>query len=66
MRELILKRIEEIRKSQNDFSKSNSKWKNFSNGTVKGHISDINFTECNDVELLFLFERIIKRLNTVC
>ncbi len=64
MRELILKRIEEIKNKENSFSKSLMKWQNFSTGIVKTHISDFDFNECNDVELLILFERIIRRYNS--
>ena len=64
MRDLMLKRIEEIRNKENGFSKSLMKWNNFSTGIIKTHISDFNFSECNDVELLMLFERIIRRYNS--
>lgn len=63
LRQLILKRIEEIRKSENNFSKSLMRWQNFSNGTVKTHISDMKFEEMSDYDLLFLFERIIRRMS---
>lgn len=61
MREIILKRIEEIKKFENGFSKSIMKWNNFSSGTIRTHISEMDFNECNDIELLMLFERIIRR-----
>lgn len=64
MRQLILRRIEEIKNRENGFSKSLMKWDNFSSGTIKTHISDFDFNTCNDIELLFLFERIIKRYYT--
>ena len=64
MRELMLKRIEEIRNKENGFCKSLMKWNNFSTGIIKTHISDLDFSECNDVELLMLFERIIRRYNS--
>ena len=57
MRELILKRIEEIRNKEDSFNKSLMKWSNFSTGVIKTHISEIDFSLCDDV----LFERIINR-----
>lgn len=64
MRELILRRIDEIRSKENNFSKSLMKWNNFSTGYDKSHVSEIDFTKCNDVELLLLFERIIRKYNS--
>ena len=65
MRELILKRIEEIRNANRGFPKSEMRWQNFSNGTVKTHISELKFEEMNDIELLMMFERLIRRLSKV-
>ena len=56
MRELILKRIEEIKEKENGFV-SLMKWK----GTITVDISKFDFNTCNDVELLILFERILRR-----
>lgn len=61
MRELILKRIEEIRKAENGFPTSVMRWQNFSHGTEKKHLKDVKFEELPDNELLFLFERLIRR-----
>ena len=61
MRELILKRIEEIRKKEQGFPISIMRWQNFSHGIQKKHLKDINFEELPDHELLFLFERLIHR-----
>jgi len=61
MRELILKRIEEIRKAENGFPTSVMRWQNFTHGIEKKHLKDINFAELPDNELLFLFERLIRR-----
>lgn len=63
MRELILKRIEEIRTRENGFPKNVMRWKNFSDGSDKTHISQLKFEEMNDVELLMMFERLIRRLS---
>ena len=64
MRELLLKRIESIRNQSAGFSKSDRRWDNISNGTVKTHISEIDFDKCTDNDLLLLFERIVKRYYT--
>ena len=64
MRELILKRIQEIKKQSNGFEKGVQRWDNFSTGTDKRHISEFNFEELDDVSLCLLFERLIKRFYT--
>lgn len=61
MRELILKRIEEIRKQEQGFPVTIQRWRNFTHGTEHKHLKDINFEELPDHELLFLFERLIRR-----
>ena len=61
MRELILKRIEEIRKVENGFSPDVQRWRNFSHGVEHKHLKDIKFEELPDAELLFLFERLLRR-----
>ena len=63
MRKLILDRIEEIRKKENGFSYEVEKWRSFSHGIKHCHISKINFSLLNDTELVFLFERLIRRYN---
>lgn len=64
MRELILKRIEEIRIKEQGFPTSVMRWRNFTHGTENKHLKDINFAELPDHELLFLFERLIRRYYT--
>lgn len=61
MKELILKRIEEIKNNHQGFKKGTMRWDNFSTGTDKTHISEMNFEELDDNSLLLLFERLIKR-----
>ena len=63
MRYLILKRIEEIRKLEDGFPTSTMRWRNFTHGTENKHLKDVNFEELPDHELLFLFERLIRRIN---
>jgi len=60
MRQLILNRIEEIRKLENNFQKTSVKWCIFTCGQNKIHISLYDFNDCDDVELLKIFEKIIK------
>lgn len=64
MKQLILKRIEEIRKNENNFSRGLMRWqKPLTHGTITKYADEINFEELSDEELLFLFERIIRRIN---
>jgi hypothetical protein len=64
MRELILKRIEEIRNKEQGFPTSVTRWRNFTHGTENKHLKDINFEELPEHELLSLFERLIRRYYT--
>ena len=61
MRELILARIEEISKREQGFPTSTMRWRNFTHGTEQKHLKDVKFEELNDADLLFLFERLIRR-----
>lgn len=63
MRYIILTRIDEIRKFENNFRKGTMRWDNFNTGYTK-HISEMNFGELNDYALLDMFERIIRRYFT--
>lgn len=63
MRELILNRIEEIRKQEEGFPTTIMRWRNFTHGPDNKHIKDIKFEELPENELLFLFERLIRRIN---
>ena len=59
MRQLILNRIEEIKKYNDDFKKDTMRWNNV---TVDGeHISNADFSKLSDGKLLIVFERIIRR-----
>jgi hypothetical protein len=63
MRELILKRIEEIRTKEQGFPKSLMRWVNFIVTWGDGsetHISKIDFQSLDDDRLLNLFERIVR------
>jgi len=65
MKELIINRIEEIKKSEDGFSKSLMRWRNFDVWTVNGkliHLSQItNWEQFSDEKLLNLFERILRQ-----
>ena len=63
MRNLILKRIEEIKTNERGFPKSTMRWDNFSTGIDKRHISEIQFEDLDDNSLVLLFERLIRRVN---
>jgi hypothetical protein len=68
MRELILKRIAEFKKNNENFSVELMRWRNFdiTNGDgKKTHISCMNFENLNDEELLRMFELIMRRLSKV-
>lgn len=65
MRELILKRIEELRTREHGFPKSTMRWCNFEIRNEKIHISKFDFNSCDDEELLSLFERIIRMMSKV-
>jgi hypothetical protein len=63
MRELILKRIEELR-TKGEFKKSAMRWRNH-NIDAHTHISEFDFNTCSDEMLLHLYERIIRQLSKV-
>ena len=64
MREIILKRIEEIRIKENGFPTSTTRWRNFLHGTENKHLKDIDFNMLDDTDLAFLFEKLIRRYYT--
>lgn len=64
MRELILKRIEEMRTNTGGFPSTVQRWRDFSHGTEKKHLNQIEFDKLEDADLLFLFERLVRRYNT--
>lgn len=62
MRQLMLDRIEQIKRVENGFSKLLMKWRQpLSHGTITKYAEEINFDELSDNDLLFLFERILRR-----
>jgi hypothetical protein len=66
MRQLILKRIAEFKKNNENFSKQMMRWQNFEftwgDGT-KTHISKVDFESLDDAELLRIFELIMRKLS---
>jgi hypothetical protein len=63
LRDIMLRRIEEIRKLNANFRSDVTRWRNVTHGNGKTHISMVKFEELNDCELLFLFEKIIQRMS---
>lgn len=64
MRDVILKRLDSIRKSERDFSENNQRWKNFKFVDHNGHsihVSKVKFEELTDDELVSAFETVIQR-----
>lgn len=59
MRELILKRIEEISERENGFSKTLMRWQNYLVNNV--HISEVGFQNLTEESLLKEFERLVTR-----
>ena len=62
VRELILKRIAEMKKHENNFGNKN-RYGEFSTGTVKADASQIVWEDLSDEDLVFLFERLVRRYN---
>ena len=61
MRQLILDRINQIKRVENGFSKSRMKWRQpLSHGTITKFAEEIIFEDLSDSDLLFLFERILR------
>jgi len=64
MRDLIVTRLEELKKKENGFSKFGTmRWMNVFaeiNGKVK-HISEVEWCELDDETLLVVFERVIRQ-----
>mgnify|MGYP007016033035 FL=1 len=66
MRDLIVARLEELKEKERGFPRNVMRWANIFvdlNGKTT-HISDVEWCELDDVELLFLFERVIRRFFT--
>lgn len=62
MRDLLIKRLKELKDKENNFSKGLMKYNNvYHNNT---HISELNFNTLNNNELLTLFERIVRIIQT--
>jgi len=60
MRDLILKRIQEIRVLNGNFSRNSMRWSNFNCGSNNTHLSVYNFDTCNDEDLVKIFEKIVR------
>lgn len=66
MRELIEKRLEEIREESRNFSKATMRWcnLNLNVGDETIHISEVKWDVFTDEKLLNVFERVIRRNTT--
>lgn len=62
VREHILKRIAEMKQRENNFGNKN-RYGEFSTGSVKADASEIKWEELSDYDLVFLFERLVRRYN---
>lgn len=62
VRELILKRIYEMRLRENGFG-NKARYGEFSTGSVKADASEIKWEELSDYDLVLLFERLVRRYN---
>jgi hypothetical protein len=59
MRKLLTQRLNELKRLNENFTKSLMRWQNF---MVNGiHISECKFEDLNDDDLLYIFEAVIKR-----
>lgn len=61
MRERLLLRLNNIRKEQKYFLNSTMRWKDIRHGDV--HLSNVNFEDLTDADLLDIYEMIIRRIN---
>lgn len=64
MRKLLIDRIEQIKKDNFGFPRTLMRWQQpLMNGTIVKYADEIDFNELNDEDLLFIFERLIRRIN---
>jgi len=63
MRDLIVARLEELKEKGNGFSRDTMRWKNifFVINSKPKHLSEVEWCELDDIELLFLYERVIRQ-----
>lgn len=59
MKKILLERIAEIKKQNDNFSKSLMRWEKFEINGV--HISNVDFKKFDNIRLLDIFERIIRK-----
>lgn len=65
MREILIARLLDFKRTEKNFNRDTSRWKYFTfNGdSLKGekHISEIDFLELSDKDLVRLFETVVMR-----
>ena len=65
MREILLKRLQQIKFSQAGFNRNLKPWNiPISHGTLNEFADSMDFSKLEDEDLLFMFERIVRRLGT--
>ena len=65
MRQLIEKRLDFIKDHHSGFPKATMRWSHFfvPHDNNKRHISQVEWDELDDEELLSLYERIVRQMN---
>lgn len=58
MKQIMLKRLSEIKEQNNGFSKGLQKWQKFVIDEI--HISEFDFNNINDEKFLDIFERVLR------
>ena len=62
MRDLVLDRVYWIKARENGFDRSFPKWNRpLSHGSTVNYADEIIFEDLSDIDLFFLYERIIRR-----
>jgi hypothetical protein len=62
VREVLLKRIYEMKLREDGF-RNKARYGEFSTGSMKADASEIKWEELSDHDLVFLFERLVRRYN---
>lgn len=67
MRELIIERLNKCRVDENNFNRNTMRWRNFTVDYQNKvyHISEIQWEWLSDVNLLLLFERLIRMMSKI-
>ena len=64
VKQIILSRIEELREKTNNFNRNTMRWRSpLSHGAITKYADEIDYASLDNTELVFLFERILRRAN---